>query len=248
MLVRVEGIVIRSMDYGENHKIITLLTNESGKAGVLIRGAKKVRSKHAALAQPFTYGEFLFFRGNSGLGTLNHGEIIQSHHDLRMDLDLAAYASYAVELTDRSLQDDEAGSFHFEQLLACLAALQEGKDPGIVMNVYEMRILDMSGYAPVLEECVQCGNRVPPFKLLPHAGGVICSRCASGTSHAVPVSENALKLLRLFSRLDMRRLGNINVSQHTKAEIRACLSGLIDAQLGLKLKSKHFLDQLGKLN
>ncbi|MCU6707683.1 DNA repair protein RecO [Paenibacillus sp. J5C_2022] len=248
MLVRVEGIVIRSMDYGENHKIVTLLTNDNGKAGVLIRGAKKVRSKHASLSQPFTYGEFLFFRGNSGLGTLNHGEIIQSHHDLRMDLDLAAYASYAAELTDRSLQDDEAGTYHFEQLKACLTALQEGKDPGIVLHVYEMRILDMSGYAPVLEECVHCGNRVGPFKLLPHAGGVICSRCTSGAAHAVPVSEKALKLLRLFSKLDMRRLGNINVSDHTKAEIHACMSGLMDAQLGLRLKSKNFLDQLGKLN
>ncbi|MFD0958646.1 DNA repair protein RecO [Paenibacillus chungangensis] len=248
MLVRVEGIVIRSMDYGENHKIVTLLTNECGKAGVLIRGAKKVRSKHASLAQPFTYGEFLLFRGNSGLGTLNHGEIIQSHHDLRMDLDLAAYASYAAELTDRALQDDEAGSYHFHQLLACLAALQEGKDPGIVLNVYEMRILDMSGYAPVLEQCVHCGNVVGPFKLLPHAGGVICSRCASRASDAIPVSENALKLLRLFSKLDMRRLGNINVSLHTKTEIQTCLSSLMDAQLGLRLKSKQFLDQLGKLN
>lgn len=248
MLVRVEGIVIRSMDYGENHKIVTLLTNESGKAGVLIRGAKKVRSKHASLSQPFTYGEFLFFRGNSGLGTLNHGEIIQSHHDLRMDLDLAAYASYAAELTDRSLQDDEAGSYHFEQLKACLAALQEGKNPAIVLNLYEMRILIMSGYAPVLEECVNCGNRVGPFKLLPYAGGIICSRCTSGSAPAMPVSDNALKLLKLFSKLDMRRLGNISVSDHTRAEINQCMSGLMEAQLGLRLKSKIFLDQLGKLN
>ena len=123
MLNRVEAIVLRSMDYGEGNKIVTLLTKTGGKAGVLIRGAKKVKSKHASLAQPFTYGEFVFFRG-SGLGTLNHGEIIKSHHLLREQLDLAAYASYAAELTDRSVQDDEATGFHFEQLRACLEALR----------------------------------------------------------------------------------------------------------------------------
>lgn len=41
MLYRVEGIVIRSMDYGEGNKIVTLCTESGGKAGVLVRGAKK---------------------------------------------------------------------------------------------------------------------------------------------------------------------------------------------------------------
>src|SRR5690606_23607621 len=103
MLYRVEGIVIRSMDYGENHKIVTLITNSAGKVGVLIRGAKKVRSKHASLAQPFTYGEFTFVR-NQGLGTLHYGEPISSHHALRTDLDLSAHASYIAELMDRAIQ------------------------------------------------------------------------------------------------------------------------------------------------
>ncbi len=35
MLYRVEGIVIRSMDYGEGNKIITLCTESGGKVGVL---------------------------------------------------------------------------------------------------------------------------------------------------------------------------------------------------------------------
>lgn len=83
MLHRVEGIVIRSMDYGEGNAIITLCTENAGKVGVLVRGAKKVKSRHAALIQLFTVGEFVFFRNNGGLGTLNAGEITQSHHPLR---------------------------------------------------------------------------------------------------------------------------------------------------------------------
>lgn len=61
MLYRVEGIVIRSMDYGEGNAIITLCTENAGKVGVLVRGAKKVKSRHAALIQLFTTGEFVFF-------------------------------------------------------------------------------------------------------------------------------------------------------------------------------------------
>lgn len=246
MLHRVEGIVIRSMDYGENNKIVTLLTNTNGKAGVLVRGAKKVKSRHSSLAQPFTHGEYQYFR-SSGLGTLNHGEIITSHHDLRMQLDLSAYASYAAELTDRALQEEEAGSFLFEQLKACYGAMQDGKDPAIVVHLYEMRILDMAGYAPQLDECLHCGNRVGPFKLSPGAGGVLCSRCESRDPYGIPLSEGVHKLLRLFKGMDMRRLGSISVKDETKADLKKSMRALIDAQLGLHLKSRSFLDQLDKL-
>lgn len=247
MLYRVEGIVIRSMDYGENNKIVTLLTKANGKAGVLIRGAKKMRSRHGSLAQPFTYGEFVFFRGGSGLGTLNHGEIIESYSNLRETLDLSAYASYAAELTDRTLQEEEAGSFHFEQLKACLSALAEGKDAQIVIHLYEMRILELSGYAPELDECINCGNRVGPFRLAPQTGGVLCSRCFGRDPFALNMSEGAHKLLRLFRRMDMRRLGAIQVKPETKAELKVCMRKLMDSQLGLQLKSRNFLDQLDKL-
>lgn len=110
MLYRVEGIVIRSMDYGEGNKIITLCTESGGKVGVLVRGAKKPKSRHAALVQPFTYGQYVYFR-NTGLGTLNAGEIVESYHELREDLVKASYASYACELLDRVLQDEETGTF-----------------------------------------------------------------------------------------------------------------------------------------
>ncbi|MEK3881610.1 DNA repair protein RecO [Paenibacillus sp. PL2-23] len=246
MLYRVEGIVVRCMDYGESNKIVTLLTKTNGKAGVLIKGAKKVRSRHSSLAQPFTYGEYQYFRG-SGLGTLNHGEIIESHHDLRMQLDLSAYAAYAAELTDRTLQEDEPSVFYFEQLKACLAALSDGKDPQIVIHLYEMRVLDLAGYAPELEECVSCGNRVGPFKLSAQAGGILCARCGGRDPSAAAISESAHKLLRLFRRMDMRRLGAISVKTDTKLELKRLMRSLMDVQLGLQLKSRHFLDQLDKL-
>lgn len=245
MLYRVEGIVIRSMDYGEGNKIVTLLTKTNGKVGVLIRGAKKVKSRHASLAQPFTYGEFVFFR-NTGLGTLNHGEILESHHVLREQLDLTAYASYAAELTDKALHDEDSGSFLFEQLKACLTALVEGKDPQIISHLYEMRVLDMSGYAPELDHCVSCGNEEGPFRLSPLAGGVLCSRCASKDAQAVSLGDGAFKLLKLFRRMDLRRLGAIQVKPETKLELKQIMRKLMDIHLGLTLKSRNFLDQLDK--
>ncbi|AWB45400.1 DNA repair protein RecO [Paenibacillus sp. CAA11] len=245
MLYRVEGIVIRSMDYGEGNKIITLCTEESGKVGVLVRGAKKSKSRHAALTQPFTYGQYVFFR-NTGLGTLNAGEIIESHHALREDLVLAAYASYACELLDRILQDEEVGSFWFSQLKACLEALDGGKDPQIVIHLFEMKMLQAAGYGPELEACVSCGSGEETEWFSPQLGGILCRRCKHHDPAAMKPSQTAMKLLRLFGRLDLRRLGNVEVKDATKTELKAIMRALMDVQLGIPLKSRNFLDQLDK--
>lgn len=248
MLYRAEGIVIRSMDYGEGNKIITLCTEKSGKVGVLVRGAKKVKSRHAALTQPFTYGEYVFFRSGTGLGTLNAGEIIESHHLLREDLLKAAYSSYACELLDKVLQDEETGAFWFQQLKACLAALEEDKDPQIIIHLYEMKILQAAGYGPELNVCISCGQERKDEDMLlsPRLGGLLCKHCKHHDPPAVTLSPRTLKLLRLFSRLDLRRLGSVDVKEETKAELKKAMRGLMDMQLGLRLKSQNFLDQMEK--
>ncbi|MCL6661188.1 DNA repair protein RecO [Paenibacillus polymyxa] len=247
MLYRVEGIVIRSMDYGEGNKIITLCTESGGKVGVLVRGAKKPKSRHAALVQPFTYGQYVYFR-NTGLGTLNAGEIVESYHELREDLVKASYASYACELLDRVLQDEETGTFWFKQLKACLQALKEEKDPVVITSLYEMKILQASGYGPQFDECISCNQERPDEQLFmsPRLGGVLCRACKHFDPPAMSVSPKALKLLRLFAQLDLQRLGNISVSESTRDEIKKLMRAFMDHQLGLNLKSRSFLDQMEK--
>lgn len=250
MLHRVEGIVIRSMDYGEGNAIITLCTENAGKVGVLVRGAKKVRSRHAALIQLFTVGDFVFFRNNGGLGTLNSGEISKSHQPLREDITKAAYASYACELLDRVLHDEETGSFWFRQLTACLNALEEDKEPGVIINVFEMKILQAAGYGPELGTCIMCGSEKPDEQLLisPRLGGVLCRSCKHNDPPAMEISARALKLLRLFARLDLTRLGSVDVKESSRDELKKIMRAFMDVQLGLKLKSQSFLDQLDKYN
>lgn len=247
MLYRVEGIVIRSMDYGEGNKIITLCTESGGKVGVLVRGAKKPKSRHAALVQPFTYGQYVYFR-NTGLGTLNAGEIVESYHELREDLVKASYASYACELLDRVLQDEETGTFWFKQLKACLQALKDEKDPIVITSLYEMKILQAAGYGPQFDECISCNQERPDEQLFvsPRLGGVLCRACKHFDPPAMSVSPKALKLLRLFAQLDLQRLGNISVSESTRDEIKKLMRAFMDHQLGLNLKSRSFLDQMEK--
>ena len=77
VLTKCEGIVIRSTNYGETNKIVTLYTKEFGKIGVMARGAKKPNSRFSAVTQMFHYGTYLF-QGSRGLGQLQQAETIES--------------------------------------------------------------------------------------------------------------------------------------------------------------------------
>ncbi|WP_322905741.1 DNA repair protein RecO [Paenibacillus campi] len=244
MLYRVQGIVIRSMDYGEGNKIITLCTESHGKIAVFVRGARKAKSRHAALVQPFTYGEFNFIRSGTGMGTLNQGEVIESNYKLREDITLAAYGAYGCELVDKALLDNETGHFWFDQLKAYLSFLGEGRDPVILTALFEMKVLQAAGYGPQVDACMFSEETEGDFWLSVRLGGILSKRERRQDPAAIALSPGVLRLLRLFARLDIRRLGNIDVREETRAEIKQMMSAFMEVQLGLKLKSRRFLEQL----
>jgi DNA repair protein RecO (recombination protein O) len=248
MLYRVEGIVIRAVEYGEGGVIITLYTS-NGKLGVMARGAKKLRSRHAAVTQLYTYGEYVCYKGSSGsLGTLNSAEIIDSFSAVRSDLRCSSYAAYLAELTDRMIPDGEASEFLFEQLKASLSALNDGKDPQIIAHLYEMKLFAFAGYPPVLGQCVSCGDSLghegPPLFFSVSTGGVLCSRCAANAADAMPLTHPVRKLLQILQATDARLLGNVNVNKANKLAIKNVLRRWMDTHAEVRLKTRYVLDQV----
>ena len=146
------------------------------KYGVMANGAKKPKSRLSAITQPFTYGYFLVQRG-SGMGSLQQGEIISSLRSLKEDIFLTAYASFLVELTDRSIDEKKNNPYLFELLLQSLTYLNEGYDPEIIKNIYEIKMLNVLGLHPILDHCASCGSMEGTFVFSIREGGLLCDRC-----------------------------------------------------------------------
>jgi DNA repair protein RecO (recombination protein O) len=246
VLRSVQGIVLRSMDYGEGNKIISLFTAELGKVSVMARGAKKVKSRYAAVTQVFTYGDFVLFKQKGQMGTLNSADIIEAHHGLREDLNKSAYSAYLVEMTDRMLGDEEGSAYLFEQLRAGLHAMEENKDMQIIVHLYEMKMFELAGYLPVTNCCVSCGSDKELLSFSPSMGGVLCARCPYKDPMGIVVSEGTLKLLKLFPSMDMRRLGTVQVKEETKAQLKKCMRAYMDTHIGVAWKARGFIEQMEK--
>ncbi|EGL82649.1 DNA repair protein recO [Caldalkalibacillus thermarum TA2.A1] len=247
MLLKTEGIVIRSKDYGEANKIITLYTKNYGKLSLMARGAKKPKSRLSSISQLFTYGHYLFFRGSPRtMGTLSQGERLDSFRGLRQDLAKTAYAAYVAELVDKLIDEEEQPHSLFSLLLTILKFLDEGKDPEILARLFELKILVMAGFKPEVDRCVVCHSVKGPFAFSVKEGGFLCQRCHHADPQALRPKDNTLKLMRFLYHFDPSRLGEINVKPETKAELRHVMWLFMDHHTPLRLKSRHFLEQMGQ--
>jgi DNA repair protein RecO (recombination protein O) len=245
MLQKCEAIVIRTTDYGETNKIITLYTREWGKLGVMARGAKKPNSRLSSITQLFTHGYYLIQK-STGLGSLQQGEMATSLRGIGEDIFLTAYASYIVELTDKCTEEKKPNPFHFELLYQTLNYMNEGYDPDVLMNIYEMKMLGVLGLHPTLNQCSVCGNTDGQFSFSIREGGFICHRCLEQDPYHFKISQSTVKLLRLFYYFDLSRLGNISVKPETKMELKKIISAYYEEYSGLHLKTKKFLDSMDK--
>ncbi|WP_306291511.1 DNA repair protein RecO [Paraliobacillus ryukyuensis] len=244
---KIEGIIIRTQDYGETHKIVTLFTKEKGKIACIARGAKKPKSRMAAVTQPFIHGSFLIQTG-SNLGTMQQGEIIVSFRKIREDIIKTAYASYLAELTDKMLDKQSFEGYLYQQFIFSMQAIEMDKDPDIIMLMYELKVFDKAGFAPVVNRCVNCGRLEASYAFSIKEGGFLCSQCLSIDPQAVHLSETLTKLFQIFSQVDLQQIGNISVKPENKALLKQLMEAYYDQYGSYYLKSKKFLKQLDTFN
>ncbi|WP_147802939.1 DNA repair protein RecO [Alkalicoccus halolimnae] len=246
MLQKVEGIVLRTTDYGETNKIITIYSRENGKTALMARGAKKTKSRFSSATQPFVFGVFIFYQ-SKGMGSLNQADIVDSFRYIRSDLMKTAYASYAVELLDKLTEDKEPNRPLFDLLFQIFDHINKGDDPEVLIRLFETKMLYLSGAPPELRACVNCGNmdNIAVFSL--SYGGVLCSECANMETRPVPAGAHTLKLLKLFQQINPSRIGTIKVKKETKDEMKVLLEAYYEEYVGVYIKAKRFIKQMEEL-
>ena len=82
---KTEGIVLRSQDYKERHRIVTLFTPQ-GLISLIVRNISRKNTRLLSLTTPFSHGEYLYQRGRSELLSFRDGTLLDGHLDLRHTL------------------------------------------------------------------------------------------------------------------------------------------------------------------
>ncbi len=243
MVRKFEGIVVSEVDYKESSKIINILTIDSGIVGIIARGTKKVKNKLSGVTSKLTYGYFHVNYKENGLSTLIEVDIIDMFKNIRKDINLMSYSIYLLELADRVYKHDQNSEI-YSNLIASLKKIDEGYDYKIITNIFELKMLDFLGIRPVIDECVNCGNKNDIVTISSYRGGYLCKDCANGE---VIVNIKTIKLLRMFYYVDISKITKLDVADNIKEELSKFIYDYYDRYSGIYLKSREFLQNLEKI-
>lgn len=190
---KVNAVMLRSIDYGENDKILTLLTAEKGKITAGIKGVKKAGARLKFAAQPFCFAEYVL-ASKSGKYTVIGCSETESFYDLRTDI-LKFYAASAVAEAALSLTfEGDVCRDIFYKILDTYSKMCVSGELCALLD-FLVFALAQAGYAITAENCPYCGKSLlggDKLRFDMHTGVFCCYDCGKGVG-ASGITFNAIR-------------------------------------------------------
>ncbi len=237
---KVTGIVLSDTNYSESSKILNVLTKEHGKMGIISKGCRNLKSSLRSVSSKLTYGYFNIYYKKEGLSVLISVDIINDFSNIKQDLFKIGYATFLSDLTNQVLKETSSNEI-FDLFINGLIKINDDFDPMIITNIIELKYLNYLGVMPILDCCSVCGSNKKIVTISSFAGGYLCVNCYK---NEYIVDEKTIKLLRMFSYVDISKIKELNILPKNKNEINKFLENYYDRYTGIYLKSKDFLTQL----
>jgi DNA repair protein RecO (recombination protein O) len=244
------AVVVRTVDYGEADRIVTLVTRDQGKLSAIARAARKSQRRFGAGLALFGVGEATYsMRPGAELATLEAFDGARGFPSLLADVAKVAHGGYACELVRELLPPHQEDRELFELLVGFLALLDGGQARAETLRVLELRVLDVVGLRPTLDRCLRCdttdGLDGDGQVFDPRRGGVVCASC-HGESHGLPFGAQARRALAAAQALTLEEAPGLTLPPSVNAACREALGAFVQDHLGRPLKSVEFIAKLNQ--
>lgn len=191
-----DGVVVRVRQTGDHDVLLSVLTAEQGRITILSKGSKSLKGEQRAISQLFTNANFEVYRKGE-LYILKGGSPLHTFYGISKELERFALASYLCELVLELTDEGEAAQPMLQLLRNTLYSISEGAYPlSIIKAAFEWRAAILSGYAPSLSACTDCGRGdAQEFYLDVMNGALLCADCL-GSRAKTPRKQGAYDEIR----------------------------------------------------
>lgn len=191
MELKTDALLLRAADYGENDKIVTLLTAQYGKIGAAVKGVKKANAKLKFAAQPFCFAEYVLAE-RSGRHTVISASLYDGFYSLREDVE-AYYGGVVVcEACDKLIYEGMPCEELLVEAVRALKGLSAGQGADSVI-AFLLAALRQAGYPVKAENCPHCGKALSGrMRFDMESGTFSCEACGGGTA----ASESTYRAIR----------------------------------------------------
>ncbi|MDW5544118.1 DNA repair protein RecO [Streptococcus mutans] len=236
------GLVLYNRQFREDDKLVKIFTETSGKHMFFVRHA--TNSKLSSVIQPLILADFILKINNHGLSYIEDYKGVSLFKEINADIYKLAYATYLVSLADAAISDAVYGAPLFAFLIKTLELMDEGLDYEILTNIFEIQILDRFGVQFNFHDCVFCHRVGLAFDFSHRYSGLLCPEHYEKDLYRSHLDPNVPYLLNQFQTLHFDSLKTISVKPDMKQKLRKFIDEVYEDYIGLRLKSKKFIDDL----
>ena len=241
MLKRTEGIVLRTIPFGEADLSGTYLTPDFGIIKLFAKSPRKIKSRFGSSLEPLTHSRIAFWgKEDASLPRLTQSDILHPFHSIRDGLDCFFKVSQLIELTLSFMPERDANKKVYFLLFNTLTEIEAA---GFALNNllahhFRIKLLDLVGFAPKLDVCGRCGSRGDSFYI--SQGSLLCALCAQGMDSPIRLSPAVLKLYSDLLTWDTTKIQRIKPSERLMSELSGILTLHITYVLSKPLKTTSF--------
>lgn len=247
MLYKTEGIVLKSMEYEEADKIVTIYTKNYGKITAIAKGVRKTKSKFGSSLEILTHSNFLIYKGRN-IDIVSQTEILESFFSTSKEVIKFAFAVNCVEVVNRLTEEQEINIGLFNLLKEVLHYLKGSNDPKLLTLSFKWQTISILGYRPSLDHCCRCNKSAEDQKEMYFnikEGGLVCNNCiAKDKEGCVKVSLYFNKLVRKILITPLSTISSATIPDKKMKELEKITDLYITYHSEKSFKTDRFLKTL----
>ena len=216
--MKMNGIVITENNMGDFDKMLTILTPNVGKISCVAKGARRPRSALLAGTQLFCFGNYMMFKGTNTYH-INSCEPIEIFYNLRNDLDKLTYAMHINQIIQDVTTENQNCFYILQLYLNTLYIIaQTDKNLDFILSVFKFRLLNILGFKPRLEKCVNCGSNENMEYFSIKENGVKCGNCNKLDKSVIKMNESTLNAIKYTTIAPPKKIYSCNLKENSLEE------------------------------
>jgi DNA repair protein RecO (recombination protein O) len=247
------AIVLRARPYGESDKIVLFFTEQFGKLTGIAKGAMRSRRRFVNSLEPFSLVNLRFQdRPHTNLAFIVASDLMFGFRQLPTSLERISYASYFVEITEGLIGEREENPLVYQHLRDGLRYVEEYGTSLRFLTAFELKLLRLAGYQPVLDGCKRCGKERKSEAMIrwhfsPADGGILCDSCVNLRRDVMSLGSTAVEVLTALQAESQDLADRMVLPFSVIKEIRSVALRFIQYHMDREIKSAAFLYQFSSM-
>lgn len=236
---RTELIVLKSEKSGENHRLVTLFTEDFGLIRALAYGASGARSAMRATTTPFCRADGeLYHDPVKDLWRITHLNGLSLYDGIRGNLKKFYTVSFFTEVILKSYGGGDDRVYRlFSKTISLIDSAICDSEVDKLFVLYLWRYLWMNGVLPDFSSCALCGRDIGKGEsvFLNNDSSFLCSSCRTGNQ--MEFNPTILNYIYRTSSMTYEQALPVTIESLDRDVLKKCLILIIQALVEYPLKT-----------